>query len=250
MITELNMSASGCAPFKTENGVISNLHVQRILENAFWRDGDREGMAATGAVAAVLGLSGSAAGMAMMSAEEMQEPVFRVEFELGDLTVKGLLWNWPFKEGDVVRVVGARDPEGVFIAVSVLDECRRLIVSYPHICAGSRAHWISVSRYTLLISLPICTLSTIGIGLNSLGILEDGWMLLKLLLCIFGGLLLVSATVGIRVGYRFHRFARLADAIFDSLGWDDGKGVNLRRITKMKKSPNDPAALGDTYFRY
>ncbi|PTA71458.1 hypothetical protein C9412_13105 [Stenotrophomonas sp. Nf1] len=207
-------------------------------------------MAATGAVAAVLGLSGSAAGMAMMSAEEMREPVFRVEFELGDLPVKGLLWNWPFKEGDVVRVVGARDPEGVFIAVSVLDECRRLIVSYPHICAGSRAHWISVSRYTLLISLPICTLSTVGIGLNSLGILEDGWMLLKLLLCIFGGLLLVSATVGIRVGYRFHRFARLADAIFGSLGWDDGKGVNLRRITRMKKSPNDPAALGDTYFRY
>ena len=38
-----------------------------------------------------------------------------------------------------MRVVGSRSPEGVFIAVSVLDERSRLIVSYPYISAGSRA---------------------------------------------------------------------------------------------------------------
>ncbi|HGM5882969.1 hypothetical protein ACL5HQ_19285 [Stenotrophomonas maltophilia] len=73
---------------------------------------------------------------------------------------------------------------------------------------------------------------------------------MKLLLCIFAGLLLIAATVGISIGYRFHRFARLADGIFGSLGWGDSKNVNLRRITKLRKSPSDPAALGDTYFRY
>ncbi|HEL3814851.1 MAG: hypothetical protein KH046_15640 [Stenotrophomonas maltophilia] len=60
----------------------------------------------------------------------------------------------------------------------------------------------------------------------------------------------MAATVGISIGYRFHRFARLADGIFGSLGWGDSKNVNLRRITKLRKSPSDPAALGDTYFRY
>ncbi len=250
MTAKVKAIQSACAPFDTEVGVISNLRIKRSVENVFWRSGDREGMAATGAFAAALGLSGPAASMAMMSSEEMEEPVVRVEFRLDDLIVKGLLWNWPYKEGDLVRVVGSRNPDGVFIAFSVLDERKRLIVSYPHVSAGSRAHWISVWKYTSLISLPICTLFAVGIGLNSLGILEDGWLLLKLLLCIFAGLLLIAATVGISIGYRFHRFARLADGIFGSLGWGDSKNVKQRRITKLRKSPSDPAALGDTYFRY
>lgn len=250
----MNVSPSrvlqGIGPFDAEAGIISDLRITHVVENVFWRSGDREGMAATGAFAAALGLSGPAASMAMMSSEEMEEPVVRVEFRLDDLIVKGLLWNWPYKEGDLVRVVGSRNPDGVFVAFSVLDERKRLIVSYPHVSAGSRAHWISVWKYTSLISLPICTFFTVGIGLNSLGILEDGWLLLKLLLCIFAGLLLIAATVGVSIGHRFHRFARLADGIFGSLGWVDSKGVNLRQITKLKKSPSDPAALGDTYFRY
>lgn len=250
MTVEMKVRTVENGPFETKTGVISHLRTQRTAENVFWRNGDREGMAATGAVAAALGLSGPAAGMAMMSVEEMKEPVSRVEFRIGDLTVKGLLWNWPFEEGDLVRVVGRRNADGTFIAVSVLDERRRLIVSYPYVTAGSRAHWISVFRYTAMISLPICTLFTIGIGMGSVDVMDDGWLLLKLLFCVFSGLLLISATVGIRIGCRLHRFSRLADAIFGSLGWSDGKGVNLRVITKMKRSPGDHVALGDTYFRY
>lgn len=157
----MNVSRSrvlqGIGPFDAEAGIISDLRITHVVENVFWRSGDREGMAATGAFAAALGLSGPAASMAMMSSEEMEEPVVRVEFRLDDLIVKGLLWNWPYKEGDLVRVVGSRNPDGVFIAFSVLDERKRLIVSYPHVSAGSRAHWISVWKYTSLISLPICT---------------------------------------------------------------------------------------------
>jgi len=49
--------------------------------------------------------------MAMMSAEEMDEPVTIVEFRFGDLVVSGLLWHWLFNEGDIVRVVGTRNDE-------------------------------------------------------------------------------------------------------------------------------------------
>ncbi|MBH1431834.1 hypothetical protein I5U42_11060 [Stenotrophomonas maltophilia] len=70
--------------FETETGIISNLRVRRVVQNVFWRDGDRERMAATGAAAAALGLSGPAAGMAMMSNEETKEPATRIEFRFGE----------------------------------------------------------------------------------------------------------------------------------------------------------------------
>ena len=91
MSAKIKVAEEARVPFQTEIGEISNLCIQHTVENVFWRNGDREGMAATGAFAAALGLSGPAAGMAMMSAEEMEEPVVRVEFRLGDLIVKCLL---------------------------------------------------------------------------------------------------------------------------------------------------------------
>ena len=100
------MSDGKEARLEMESGVISGLKVQYVMEDIFWREGDRVGMAATGALSAALGLSGSAAGLAMMSAEEMEEPVAKVEFMLGEVNVEALLWNWPFEEGAFVRVVG------------------------------------------------------------------------------------------------------------------------------------------------
>ncbi|MGX8280283.1 hypothetical protein ACWM4H_00030 [Xanthomonas oryzae pv. oryzae] len=64
----------------------------------FFRDNDREGMAATGAIAAALGLSGTAAGMVASSMDEMKEPVCKVNFDLNEMHVQALLWNWPFRE--------------------------------------------------------------------------------------------------------------------------------------------------------
>ncbi|MBH1509876.1 hypothetical protein I5U60_19905 [Stenotrophomonas maltophilia] len=62
--------------------------------------------------------------------------------------------------------------------------------------------------------------------------------------------MIVSGAVGYRVGRRFSRFARMADSIFDTLGWKRGASINLRRTTKAKRQDGDHPALGDTYFRY
>ncbi|RBC29120.1 hypothetical protein BRM89_23705, partial [Xanthomonas oryzae pv. oryzae] len=34
------------------------------------------------------------------------------------------------------------------------------------------------------------------------------------------------------------------------LEWENVKNINLRKITKEKKKPTDPPAMGDSYFRY
>lgn len=240
--------STGKVLFETETGIISNLRVRHVVQNVFWRDGDREKMAATGAAAAALGLSGSAAGMAIMSNEETEEPATRVEFGFGEMLVKGLFWNWPFKEGDSVRVVGRRDKVGNFIALSVLDEQKRLIVSYPYVSSGSWAHWIAVAKYSLALSVPLYMIqigffvldALTGDGLAPLEMIADAY-----LICV-----LVCLYLGYRIGRHFTRFAKMADAIFGTLGWPNAKRINLRRITKQKRQPGDHPALGDTYFKY
>ncbi|AJQ83522.1 hypothetical protein AZ54_13670 [Xanthomonas oryzae pv. oryzae PXO86] len=42
----------------------------------------------------------------------------------------------------------------------------------------------------------------------------------------------------------------MAEPIFTLLGWNDVRNVDLRKITKAKKKPTDPPAMGDSYFRY
>ncbi|QBN96817.1 hypothetical protein BRL94_19670 [Xanthomonas oryzae pv. oryzae] len=52
------------------------------------------------------------------------------------------------------------------------------------------------------------------------------------------------------IGSRFTPFIEMAEPIFTLLGWKDVKNINLRKITKEKKKPTDPPAMGDSYFRY
>ncbi|HEL4114386.1 TPA: hypothetical protein UM343_004572 [Stenotrophomonas maltophilia] len=249
MKIEVDVSSES-GPLDTETGTISDLRVKHVVENVFWREGDRSGIAATGAIAAALGLSGPAAGMAMMSAEEMAEPVTRVEFRLGETQVEGVLWNWPFSEGDRVKVVGKRIEDGKFFALSVLDENKRLIVSYPHVSSGTWAHWIGVMKYTLMFSLPSAALYVLVAGFGSINETPWDWSSLRRFFFIFLSCVSVSCFIGIRIGSRFTRYAKMADAIFKSLGWVNGRYLNLRRVTNLKKRAGDHPALGDTYFRY
>ncbi|QBG90062.1 hypothetical protein EYC54_06425 [Xanthomonas oryzae] len=62
--------------------------------------------------------------------------------------------------------------------------------------------------------------------------------------------LVASAWISYRIGRRFMPFVDMAEPIFALLGWNDVKNVDLRKITKAKKKPTDPPAMGDSYFRY
>ena len=135
------------------HGKASNATVEGVLVNTLGRTGDREGMAATGVIAAAMGLSGAAAHMAASSMEEMEEPVAKVSFELSGQPVEGLLWIWPFKEGDQLTAIGNRVPGGGFVALAVMNEADRIITLYPHVSAGRHAHWWRVFRYSFAVGV-------------------------------------------------------------------------------------------------
>ncbi|PPV04056.1 hypothetical protein XBLMG947_4181 [Xanthomonas bromi] len=243
------MESGDCA--KVLTGTLSNVKVENTVSDVFFRTGDREGIAATGVAAAALGESGLAAGMAAMSTEEMKDQVCLVSFDLDGKHVEGMLWNWPFKDGDEVQAVVEPGVSGNYIGFAVLDPKERIVALYPHVSAGAAAHWKNVAKYVayaalilnmvLVLFMFLLYVTTDGGSLDFL--LKAGGMTM---LCV----LALCAWVGYRLGNRFAPFIEMAEPIFTLLGWKDVKNINLRKITKLKKKPADPPAMGDSYFRY
>ena len=232
------------------NGTIRNLSVENITAEVFFRQSDREGMAATGALAAAMGLSGMAAGMVAMSAEETREPVTKVSFDLDGKAVEALLWNWPFKEGDQVQVVAERSAD-IFIGFAVLDPKEKIIVLYPHLSAGNLAHWKNVIKISLIIGAAItfiaCCLALMGSF--SVGGISISGIFKVIGIGVISGIIFFS-WLGYRMGRRFIVFTNMSEKIFTALGWKNVSNINLRKITKSKRKPSDPPAMGDSYFRY
>ncbi|QBG94824.1 hypothetical protein EYC55_04070 [Xanthomonas oryzae] len=235
---------------KVLSGVLRNVSVVNTTAEVFFRAGDREGMAATGAAAAALGLSGAAAGMVAMSMEEMSEPVSQVSFELENIRVNALLWNWPFKEGDEVKAVVERGADGEYLGFAVLDPKERVIVLYPHVSAGSMAHWKGVIKKTAIFGGITTSIFYVIASIADWSLNKGSFIKVDLfLVCLLAGFVLFS-WLGYRIGRRFSPFTKMAEPIFTLLGWSDVKNIDLRKVTKLKRTPTDPPAMGDNYFRY
>ncbi|AXM15496.1 hypothetical protein BRN32_14745 [Xanthomonas oryzae pv. oryzae] len=233
-------------------GTLSNVTQKNTTAEIFFRSSDSDGMAATGVVAAAMGLSGAAAGMAAMSMDEMKEPVCHVSFDIDGKHVEAVLWNWPFKNGDEVQVVVEQPaPNGGYTGFAVLDPKDRVIVLYPHVSAGRKSHWKNVLKLSLLggmsINIIMCALM-IFTYLRSQSIGTDSMLIITGTGCL--GVFAIFLWVGYSIGKRFLPFIEMAEPIFKLLGWKDVGNINLRKITKEKKKLTDPTAMGDSYFRY
>ncbi|RBH91538.1 hypothetical protein BRL93_09995 [Xanthomonas oryzae pv. oryzae] len=236
------------------SGILENVKIKNTTAEVFFRRDDSERIAATGVAAAALGLSGAAAGMAAMSMDEAKEPVCQVSFDLGDKHVEGMLWDWPFKEGDEVQVVVEPALAGGYICFAVLDPKEKIIALYPHVSAGGKAHWRNVIKLSAKVAIAIAVAADIFIlsivffagGARGGGFME--FALFSLMPMLTAALIFFA--IGCRIGRRFIPFVEMAEPIFTLLGWKDVKNINLRNITKAKKKSTDPPAMGDSYFRY
>lgn len=232
------------------HGEAGNATVEVVLVNTLGRTGDREGMAATGVIAAAMGLSGAAAYMAASSVEDMEEPMAKVSVELSGQPVEGLLWRWPFKEGDQLTAIGNRVPGGGFVALAVMNEADRIITLYPHVSAGRYAHWWRVLRYSLSVGVLALFIVFVMICIAILPMAESSVRELAILVLLSLPTIGIFLCIGYSVGRRFTPYTRMAEAVFTAIGWNDVKWVNLRADVKKLRKPNDPPTLGDSYFRY
>lgn len=244
---------NGCgrnSGFETISGVISGVCVDSVSINILDGLDDEAGMGATGVLLAAMGLSGPAAGMVAISTDAINETVFKVVFELGGFQCTAMLAAWPFQDGDELTLVGSREGDMSFVALAALDERRRLITLYPHVSAGGCAHWIAVLRYSLYVGLPVASMGVTCACLSNYWLGNSFNNIFGVMFAFFCLCLLMVLFVGYRIGRRFRRFVRIAEAVFTALGWEDVGWVSLRKGVAARHRPGDPPSLGDTYFRY
>ncbi|PPV04057.1 putative membrane protein [Xanthomonas bromi] len=234
------MDQNSNAHFKVLSGTLRNVIVTNTTSETLFREGEgeRDEMAT--------------ACLAAMPMEDKSEPVCQVSFELDGKNVVALLWNWPFKEGDEVKAVVEPVKGFGYIAFAVLDTKENIIVLYPHVSMGrGRAHWVHVYKKAIIRTCSINLWAFMAVFV--LYWLVDTAEFKKLLiagLIWFLVIFIMCVRFGYKSGYRFTPFVEMAENIFTALGWRDVRDINLQNTTKAKKKPNDPPAMGESYFRY
>ncbi|ENZ95654.1 hypothetical protein O1K_08687 [Xanthomonas fragariae LMG 25863] len=236
-------------------GKLRNLVLEDTTIETFISQSDQAGMASAGVMAAALGLSGQAAGMVAMSMEEIREPVVKATFTVDDQPVEALLWNFPYYEGTQVDVVVDGVTEsGANIGFAVISPEEGTGVFYPHVSAGRKAHRWNVLKWSIIGGGGAFIFGfLVGAFLFFFAGGARGEFLIKSVLYLVLGCLiffLISLVIGFRMGRRFGVFVSMAERIFTALGWNRVEHIDLRKITKEKRKPTDPPALGDTFFRY
>ena len=225
------------------NVVVADIELDLIFSSA-----DRNSAAATGVAAAAMGLSGLAAGALDAALADEKLPMKKVCFELDGKKVHALLWDFPFKDGDIVEVVAERD-EGGYRAFAVACPANRIIAVYPYSTSGVLAHLINSARifsyFCIFVIVPFCLLIFFVFPPG-----RDGASLLDFILAVGAVSVVFFGVIAANLSRKLFPFSRMAERIFTTLGFADVRRVNLRRLTKKLRRPDDPPALGDTYFRY
>ncbi|AUI90893.1 hypothetical protein BVV10_13080 [Xanthomonas oryzae pv. oryzae] len=240
---------------KVLGGKLHNLALEDTTIETFVNQSDQAGMASTGVLAAALGLSGQAAGMVAMSLDEMRELVVKASFDVAGERVEALLWNFPYYEGTEVQVVvDGLTASGAHMGFAVVAPTEGTGVFYPHVSAGRIAHrkrvikWSAIAGGVISSFTYFLILITAFFAGNVRG--QELSNLMSITALGAGAFFLITLIIGYRLGRRFDVFISMAEKIFLALGWKDIERIDLRKVTKQKRKPTDPPALGDTFFRY
>lgn len=228
-------------------GRIRNYKSTRTSEAFFLSDFDRS---ATGlaAVAAAAGMSGLGAGLMSLSGEEEEADL--VEFTLdGGEQVQGFVWQSPFKEGDEVEVV-AQQMGDVWKAFGIARPGDRVVALHPHCSRGRKAHWMAVFSYWWKVSLTLTFLGALILYFQGGG--GDRLVNTVLPLSIGGGGIasLIFGWIAWSLGWKLRPFVEMAEAIFRGFGWKNVEWIDLYKLSRRNRQPDDPIELGAFYHRY
>jgi hypothetical protein len=228
-------------------GVISNYSAVRHRRD-FQKGFSSEGLDAAVAIGAAL-TGNSATALGVMRVEDPTARADWVEFSIDGKMVKGWIWSAPFGDGDVVEVVA--HPQGeMYSLVAICREKDGVVALYPHVIYGRSAYIKRLIRcagvfFLVLFFVWVALLSWVMSGsyfdamVSSMGI--------NLAAIIF-----TVATVGAWARYITMRsFCVMAEKIFDALGWENVKKINLKKTSKLKAVPLDKQneEYGEYYFK-
>jgi hypothetical protein len=220
------------------SGTIRNLKVTRAEGSFVLSKSDQTQMGWVAVAAATMGLSGQAASTISSDIEEAAD---FVEFELNGQPIQGWMWRNPFKEGDEVEV--AAEPQGDhWEAYGIARPADQTIALYPHCSRGSKAHIQNAFKWWLL-----------GGGVFNLVAylwgLSDG-TISKEFFYISSGCMAFFGLIAVTTAFQLRSFVKVTQKVLSTLGMPNPEQVDLRKLTKLKKTKQDPVELGVFYFKY
>ncbi|MBP4044042.1 putative type VI secretion system effector [Chromobacterium violaceum] len=229
-------------------GKINSYKKQRKLANFFFTDNDQKIMGLAAIAGGLAGAFGQAAGN-VRDAKNLYEEADYVEMNVNGHPVKGWVWFSPFRDGDIVEVIGTQK-ENYFEAIAICRPNDRVIALYPHCSRGKNAHIQSVTKWWLyLTALAIGFGVLIDTGINYFSSSKVEYIVqtvnfIYVTLAIYA----LSGAFAYTNGKRFMLFVHAATQVFKTIGLDNPDSVDLPKRTKRK--PGDPGVLGVMYFNY
>ena len=231
-------------------GRIRNYKVTRTTETFFLSDFDRNATGLAAVAAAAAGMSGMGAGLMSLGGEEEEADL--VEFTLdGGERVQGFVWQSPFKEGDEVEVV-AQQMGGVWKAFGIARPGDRIVALHPHCSRGRTAHWRAIFSYWWKVSLVMMLIAALILGFPRESESREEWLRVVFIGSLGGGggAALIFAWIAWSLGRKLRPFVQMAEEIFRGFGWRDVERIDLYKLSRRNRKPDDPVELGAFYHRY
>ena len=221
--------------FRKISGDVANLHVTQDEQDFFQAQATQAVGGAAAIGLAVEGLAGAATSAAISSGS-MSERMDFFTCTIGSQNVWGRFGTTSFKDGDHVEAVGQDTPNG-FEAYAITRPADRTIWMYPHCSRGSKAHLV----YSILVTMgigflvPLFIFSLLEFMSERPFIGMPEWLIAPAV----GG---TVCTIALSfVAWRFIKFACIADKIFEALGFDTPKEVDLpKRLKSVSKGWRHP----------
>lgn len=230
-------------------GVIVGLERSRCSHDFALSKIQHQQIGVTAIAAAATGMSAAGLGLIGIAGNSDEEAEW-VTFELDGKKLQGWLWMMPMRNGDNVEVVAEQTENGFYMAYAVKRDSDQLLAVYPHATAGRKVHyrkslrawiWCTILAYLFPIFFFVMQ--------NGFKILLDKnmqpFLLSGLLFCN-----LISAAIAISVSKKMIGFARIAEVIFKTFGWNNIENIDLRQTSRENRRENTLHNFGNLYFRY
>ena len=229
-------------------GKINSYKKQRNLANFFFTNNDQKIMGLAAIAGSLAEAFGQAAGN-VRDTKNLYEEADYVEMNVDGHPVKGWVWFSPFKDGDIVEVIGTQK-ENYFEAIAICRPNDRVIALYPHCSRGKNAHIQSVTKWWLsLTALAIGFGVLVDTGINYFSSSKVEYIVQTVnFIYVTLGIYALSGAFAYANGKRFMLFVHAANQVFKTIGLDNPDSVDLPKRTKRK--PGDPGVLGVMYFNY
>ncbi|HDR9057154.1 TPA: hypothetical protein QDB02_004932 [Burkholderia vietnamiensis] len=231
-------------------GIITGLTKRRASYESIFTEADKQAMERTAIVAAVAGLNDIA--LNLSTSTQFTDTVGDlVTFELNGNEIRAWIWLSVFENGDEVEVVA--DRAGARWIGYAIRRCSDGVLSiHPHCERGSRALFKFLLKFSMLFwggcALVMMLLVTIMAMCDSY---FDQW---KLMIEVYltGSLAVEGFAVFVVFGIwrRFKRQLPVANKIFSTFGWNNPADVDLPKISRKLRKPEDGWQMGKLIFRY